>query len=116
MTKYTEEHEWLRLDGEETATVGITHYAQEQLGELVYVELPEVGARFAKGDCTGVVESTKTASDIYAPLDCEVMEINSALEGEPELVNQDAMGGGWLYKIKLDNAAQLEELLEAEQL
>ena len=115
MTKYTEEHEWLRLDDEVTATVGITNYAQEQLGELVYVELPEVGARFAKGDCTGVVESTKTASDIYAPLDCEVVEINSALEGEPELVNQDAMGAGWLYKVKMENPSQLDELLEQEE-
>ena len=114
MTKYTEEHEWLRLEGE-TATVGITNYAQDQLGELVYVELPEVGAHFAKGDETGVVESTKTASDIYAPLDCEVVEINAALEETPELVNQDAMGAGWLYKVKIANPSQLEELLEQEE-
>ncbi|MEM9423836.1 MAG: glycine cleavage system protein GcvH [Spirochaetota bacterium] len=114
MTKYTEEHEWIRLEESGFAAVGITEHAQEQLGELVYVELPEVGSQFAKGECTGVVESTKTASDINAPLDCEIVEINSPLEDEPELVNRDAEGQGWLYKIKIQNSSQFEELLDED--
>ncbi len=113
MTKYTEEHEWIRLEGE-IATVGITTHAQEQLGELVYVELPQVGEQFSQGETTGVVESTKTASDIYAPVDCEIVEVNSTLEGEPGQVNSAAEGAGWLYKIKLSDPAQFEALLDQE--
>ena len=111
--KFTEDHEWISLDGD-IATVGITEHAQEQLGDVVFVDLPEVGASVEKGGDAAVVESVKAASDVYAPLDGEVTEVNSDLEGEPALVNSDAQGKGWFMKIKIADAGQLEDLMDEE--
>jgi glycine cleavage system H protein len=108
---YTEDHEWIRVDGD-TATVGITNYAQEQLGDLVFVELPEAGRQMKKGDVAVVVESVKAASDVYAPVDGEVVDANSALSSDPALVNSSAAGDGWLWKMKLADKAQLDGLMD----
>tara|TARA_R110000751_G_scaffold271365_2_gene371243 strand:+ start:87001 stop:87369 length:369 start_codon:yes stop_codon:yes gene_type:complete len=110
-TFYTEDHEWVRVDGNE-AVVGITNHAQEQLGDLVFVELPEAGRKVARGEAMIVVESVKAASDVYAPVDGEILAVNDALEGSPGLVNEAAEGDGWLVRMKLDDATQLETLLE----
>ncbi len=111
--KYTEDHEWISLDGD-VATIGITNYAQEQLGDLVYVELPAVGAGIEKGGDAAVVESVKAASDVYAPVTGEVTEVNTALDDEPAKVNQDPEGAGWLFKVKLANLSELEGLMDAD--
>lgn len=108
---YTEDHEWLRVEGD-TAVVGITDYAQEQLGDLVFVELPEAGRKVKKGDVAVVVESVKAASDVYAPADGEIVEANAALSGEPALVNSSATGDGWLWKMKLADKSQLDGLMD----
>ncbi|WP_455481717.1 glycine cleavage system protein GcvH [Bartonella sp. B35(2025)] len=108
---FTQDHEWLSVEGQ-VVTVGITHYAQEQLGDLVFVDLPESGTQLSKGDSAAVVESVKAASDVYAPLDGEVIEINEALAKNPELINQNAEKEGWLWKMKLQNEMQLEGLLD----
>lgn len=108
--RYTEEHEWISVDGDE-GTIGISVYAQEQLGDIVYIELPEVGAEFDKGDEAAVVESVKAASEIYAPVGGEVSEINTELNGDPALVNRDARGAGWFLKLKLSDPSQLENLM-----
>lgn len=110
-TYFTEDHEWLRVEGD-IVTVGITDYAQEQLGDLVFVELPETGRKVAKGDVAVVVESVKAASDVYAPVDGEITDANSALSADPALVNSAATSDGWLWKMKLANPAQLEGLLD----
>jgi glycine cleavage system H protein len=110
-TYFTNDHEWIRVDGDE-ATVGITDYAQEQLGDIVYVELPEAGSRFSKGDGMVVVESVKAASDVYAPVSGEVTAVNDALEGDPALINNAAQGEGWLIRLKLDDESQLDGLLD----
>ncbi|TIV94980.1 MAG: glycine cleavage system protein GcvH [Mesorhizobium sp.] len=110
-TYFTEDHEWLRVEGG-VATVGITDYAQEQLGDLVFVELPEIGRRLAKGDTAVVVESVKAASDVYAPVDGEIIEANTSLSSDPSLVNSAASGDGWLWKMKLSNASQLDSLMD----
>lgn len=110
-TYYTSDHEWLVVDGD-TATVGITDYAQEQLGDLVFVELPEIGRSIAKGDTAVVVESVKAASDVYAPVDGEVTAVNDALTADPALVNSAATGDGWLWKMKLADPGQLDGLLD----
>ena len=111
--KYTEDHEWISVDGD-IATVGITEHAQEQLGDVVFVDLPEVGTSVEKGGDAAVVESVKAASDVYAPIDGEVTEINSGLEEEPALVNSDAQGKGWFMKIKIADASQLDGLMDEE--
>jgi len=111
---YTKDHEWVRLDGD-TAIVGISHYAQEQLGDIVYVELPPVGKKVGKGEEAAVVESVKAASEVYAPVSGEVIAINSDLEAKPAAVNEDAEGSGWFLKLKVANAAEAEELMSAEQ-
>lgn len=111
MLKYTEEHEWLMLDGA-VATVGITTHAAEQLGDLVFVELPEVGAKVAKGDKAATVESVKAASEVYAPLDGEVVEVNQAIVDDPSLVNSAAQGDGWFFKLKLADASAMDKLLD----
>lgn len=111
MLRYTQDHEWLRTDGN-LATVGITPYAQEQLGDLVFVELPEVGAFFDKGAVAATVESVKAASEIYAPVGGEIVAVNDKLVGEPGLVNSEPTGNGWLFKMKISDAAQLSELLD----
>jgi glycine cleavage system H protein len=110
-TYFTADHEWIRVEGE-TATVGITDYAQEQLGDLVFIELPETGKALTKGDAAVVVESVKAASDVYAPVDGEVTEINDALSSDPSLVNSAAMGDGWLWKMKLSDQSQLDGLMD----
>jgi len=111
---YTKDHEWVRLDGD-TAIVGISHYAQEQLGDIVYVELPPVGKKVGKGEEAAVVESVKAASEVYAPVSGEVIAINSDLEAKPAAVNEDAEGSGWFLKLKVANAAEADELMSAEQ-
>ncbi|MBN8955239.1 MAG: glycine cleavage system protein GcvH [Rhizobiales bacterium] len=110
-TRYTKDHEWVSLDGD-VATVGITDYAQQQLGDVVYVELPEVGKKVTKGGEAAVVESVKAASEVYAPLSGEVVEVNPALEGAPATVNEDAQGKGWFMKLKLDNRGDADELMD----
>ncbi|MXN53578.1 glycine cleavage system protein GcvH [Shinella sp. AETb1-6] len=111
MLKFTEEHEWLQIENG-VATVGITTHAAEQLGDLVFVELPEVGASFEKGGDAATVESVKAASDVYCPLDGEIVEINEAITADPSLVNSDPQGAGWFFKLKLANAADADSLLD----
>jgi glycine cleavage system H protein len=110
-TYFTEEHEWIRVEGDE-ATVGITEYAQEQLGDLVFVELPQVGTEMSRGDTAVVVESVKAASDVYAPVDGEITAVNETLSDDPALVNSSAMDKGWLWKMKLADKSQLEGLMD----
>ncbi len=112
--RYATSHEWVRNDGDGIVTVGITEHAQELLGDMVFVELPEVGESVSAGDDVAVAESVKAASDIYAPVSGEIVEVNEDLEDSPELVNSDAYGDGWMFKIKLDDASELEALLDAE--
>ena len=109
--KFSKDHEWLRVAGD-TATIGISDYAQEQLGDVVYVELPEIGQKFSAGAQAAVVESVKAASEIYAPASGEVIEVNNALDDNPALVNSDSTGQGWFIKLKLDNPAELEALMD----
>lgn len=112
MSRYfTDEHEWIDVSGD-IATVGITDYAQEQLGDIVFVELPEEGKTFEKGDDAAVVESVKAASDVYAPVSGEVVEANGALEDEPGLVNTDAEDEGWFFKLRLADASELSGLMD----
>lgn len=108
---YTEEHEWLRVEGD-IATVGITNHAQEQLGDLVFVDLPEAGKSVEQGDDVVVVESVKAASDVYAPASGEIVEVNESLGADASLVNSGAEGQGWLYKMKLSNPVELEKLMD----
>lgn len=108
---YTEDHEWINVEGD-VATVGISNFAQEQLGDIVYVELPEVGRSVSKGEDAAVVESVKAASEIYAPIGGEVTAINDALEGAPETVNADAEGAGWFFKLKVADAGELEGMMD----
>ena len=110
---FTEEHEWLNVEGD-TATVGITIHAAEQLGDIVFIELKEPGDSFAKGDEMGVIESVKAASEIYAPVNCEIIEANSALVDNPSAVNEDPEGSAWLYKMKVSDAGQLSGLMDAD--
>ncbi len=109
--KYTPEHEWLLVDGD-SATVGITHHAQDALGDVVFVELPEVGATFAAHDVAGVVESVKAAADVYMPVCGEITEVNEALRDDPSLANNDPIGAGWFFKVKLSNPAEIDALLD----
>jgi glycine cleavage system H protein len=111
--RYTKEHEWVRVDGQ-MATVGISNHAQEQLGDVVFVELPEVGRTVGQNAAMAVVESVKAASDVYAPISGEVVEVNDALTDNPALVNGDAEGAGWFCKLKLANPAELDGLMDAE--
>lgn len=112
---YRESHEWVRDEGDGTVVVGISDHAQEQLGDMVFVELPEVGNSYGQGDACAVIESVKAASDAYAPVSGDVTEVNEALEDQPELVNTDPYGDGWLFKIAMSNASELEGLLSAEE-
>lgn len=111
-TKYSEDHEWITVDGD-IGTVGITDFAQQQLGDVVFVELPEVGATLDAGDEAGVVESVKAASEIYSPVSGQVTETNGDLEDAPDTVNSDAESDGWFFKIKLSDAAELDGLMDA---
>lgn len=112
--KYTKSHEWVRIEADGSVVVGITDHAQDQLGDMVYVEAPEAGTSFAAGDACAVVESVKAASDVYAPLSGEVTEGNDALADSPELVNQDPFGDGWLMKLNPSDSSELDGLMDAE--
>lgn len=111
--KFTEDHEWLRVEGD-LVVVGITEHASEQLGDVVFVELPEVETQVAKGDDCAVIESVKAASDILAPVDGEIVAINEAIVENPALVNEDPLGAGWFFKMKLDDMGQLDELMDED--
>ena len=109
--KYTEDHEWLKIEGD-IATVGITVHAQDALGDVVFVDLPEVGAMFAQKETAGVVESVKAAADVYMPVGGEVTEVNETLRADPSLANTDPLGAGWFFKVKLSDASQLDALMD----
>ena len=109
--KYTEDHEWLNVQGD-VATVGITHHAQDALGDVVFVDLPEIGKSFAPKEIAGVVESVKAAADVYMPVSGEVVEVNEALRADPALANSDPLGAGWFFKIKLSNPSELTALMD----
>ncbi len=109
--KYTPDHEWLLVDGD-TATVGITHHAQDALGDVVFVDLPEVGKAFSQKDVAGVVESVKAAADVFMPVDGEITEVNEALRADPSLANTDPLAAGWFFKVKLSAPSQLAELMD----
>lgn len=109
--RYSKDHEWVRLDGD-TATIGITDYAQNQLGDVVYVELPQIGRKVEQGGEAAVVESVKAASEVYAPVSGEVVAVNEVLSGEPGRVNADAMGEGWFFKLRLGDPKQLDGLMD----
>lgn len=111
-TKYTEDHEWLSIEGD-IATVGITVHAQDALGDVVFVDLPEVGKTYAQKDVAGVVESVKAAADVYMPVSGEITEVNEALRDDPSLANSDPLGAGWFFKVKLSDPAQVDALLDA---
>jgi glycine cleavage system H protein len=111
MIKFTKDHEWVRLDGDE-ATIGITPYAQEKLGDLVFIELPAVGAQLDQGATAATVESVKAASDVYAPISGTVTAVNDKVTSEPALVNSDAAGEGWLFRVKVANKSQLDALMD----
>jgi len=112
--KYTKEHEWVRLEGD-TATVGITDHAQDSLGDVVYVELPEAGTGVTKGDAFGVVESVKAVSDLYAPFSGDVSKANEAVVDNPEVINEDPYGEGWMIKVAVADAGDLDDLLDADE-
>ena len=113
--KYAETHEWARLDENNVVTVGITDHAQDQLGDVVYVELPETGAELLAAGEAGIVESVKAASDVYAPVSGTVVEVNSTLEEAPEKVNQDPYGDGWFYRIEASDFSEMQDLMDASQ-
>lgn len=113
--KYTREHEWIRDNGDGTATIGITEFAQGELGDIVFVELEAEGFYFSENDTFGTVEAVKTVSELYAPVSGEILEINSALDSNPELVNEDPFGEGWMVKIKVSNPDEMKNLLSAEE-
>ena len=110
--KYSEDHEWVELKGDDLVVIGITDFAQEQLGDLVYVELPEVGDECSRGENISVIESVKAASDLVAPVSGTIIEVNSRLEDEPELATEDSMGEGWFIKVKLSNTSELDDLMD----
>lgn len=111
MIKYTEDHEWLKIEGD-IATVGITVHAQDALGDVVFVDLPEVGKTLAQKEVAGVVESVKAAADVYMPVSGEITEVNETLRGDPALANSDPLGAGWFFKVKLSDTTQLKALLD----
>ena len=111
--KFLSSHEWVSVDGD-VATVGVSDHAQELLGDLVFVELPEVGATVSAGDSVAVIESVKAASDTYAPVSGEIVEVNEELEDSPERINDDPYGDGWMYRVKMDDAAEVNDLLDAD--
>jgi glycine cleavage system H protein len=111
-TKYTPDHEWINIADHEAATVGITHHAQEALGDVVFVDLPAVGSTFKKGDVAGVVESVKAAADLYMPVSGKVVEVNETLRDDPSLANTDPMGHGWFFKVQLTDMGEFEQLMD----
>jgi glycine cleavage system H protein len=110
--KYTQDHEWISLQADGTAIVGITHHAQDALGDVVFVELPDVGKDYAEKATAGVVESVKAAADVYMPISGTITEVNSELQADPSLVNSDPLGKGWFFKVKLSNPAELDALMD----
>jgi glycine cleavage system H protein len=110
-TLFTPDHEWLRIEGD-TATIGVTDYAQSQLGDVVFVELPKAGRNLKKGEAAAVVESVKAASDVYAPISGEVLEVNEAVVGEPALINSDAAGKAWFFKMRIADKSELDGLMD----
>lgn len=112
--KYTKDHEWARIEGD-VVTIGITDYAQSELGDIVYVELPEVGNQTTQGESFGTIEAVKAVSDLFAPLSGEVIEVNTALTDQPEIINKDPYGEGWIIKIKISNPSEVDKLLNKEQ-
>ena len=115
ITKFTKSHEWITINDDDTAIIGITEHAQEQLGDIVFVDLPMVGDQVSSGEEFSVIESVKAASDIYAPLSGEILDINNDLESQPNLVNEQALDGGWLVKIKLDDAYNTNDLMDEDE-
>lgn len=113
--KYTEDHEWVKLDDEKTVIYGITDYAQSELGEIVYVELPEEGIKVEKGELIGAVESVKTVSDLYSPISGTIVKVNEELEDSPEIINEDPYGDGWIAMIELSDEAELKSLISPEE-
>ena len=111
-TKYSTDHEWIELKGEDEVVIGITDFAQEQLGDLVYIELPSIGDEITCGDNISVIESVKAASDLIAPVSGKVVDVNNQLEDEPELVSEDPMGEGWFIKVKLSDISELDDLMD----
>jgi glycine cleavage system H protein len=109
--KYTEDHEWLQIEGD-VATVGITHHAQDALGDVVFVDLPSIGSTLAQKETAGVVESVKAAADVYMPVSGEILEVNEALRDDPALANTDPLGAGWFFKVKMSDASQLAALMD----
>ena len=109
--RYTEEHEWVRIEGD-IAVVGITHHAQDTLGDVVFVELPQVGKSYAAKEVAGVVESVKAAADVYMPVSGEITEVNDALTADPSVINQDPQGAAWFFKVRLSNTAELGQLMD----
>ncbi len=109
--KYTEDHEWIQVEGD-IATVGITHHAQDALGDVVFVDLPTVGQGYAQKETAGVVESVKAAADVYMPISGEVTEVNEALRAEPSLANSDPLGAGWFFKVRMTDTSQLDPLMD----
>ena len=114
MLGFTDDHEWVIAEDDGTALIGITDYAQDQLGELVFIELPEVGAEFDKGDAAAVIESVKSASDLMMPVSGEVIEVNEELDGDPGKVNEDAMGAGWFIKVRMSDESELDDLMDED--
>ncbi len=112
-TMYTADHEWINIEDHEAATVGITLHAQDALGDVVFVDLPEVGRTFKKGEVAGVVESVKAAADLYMPVSGEIVEVNETLRADPALANSDPLGNGWFFKVKVSDMAEFEQLLDA---
>jgi glycine cleavage system H protein len=111
-TKFTADHEWINIEDHEAAVVGITLHAQDALGDVVFVELPELGRSYAQGEVAGVVESVKAAADIYMPVSGEVVEVNEALKADPALANTDPMGSGWFFKIRVSDMSQFDQLMD----
>lgn len=112
--KYTKDHEWLRDNGDGTATIGVTEFAQSELGDIVFVEINDIGTTVNRDDIFGTVEAVKTVSELFMPVDAEILEINNQLESNPELVNQDPYGDGWMVKVKMLDESQMKNLLDAE--
>ena len=111
--KYTPDHEWINIDDHESASVGITHHAQDALGDVVFVDLPPIGSSFKKGDVAGVIESVKAAADLYMPVSGKVVEVNEALRADPSLANTDPMGHGWFFKIQVADKNEFDQLMDA---
>ena len=111
-TMYTPDHEWINIEDHEAAVVGITHHAQDALGDVVFIELPEVGRQYKRGDVAGVVESVKAAADLFMPVSGEVVEVNTALKDDPSLANSDPLGNGWFFKVHITNMAEFDQLMD----